>query len=71
MPHLPRNVSYHLETGVLGLHSRRTTCLTFLPAYPHVLLSGDKGGQVGVWHVHDPSTYKVHVDMNQWHTSVV
>ena len=45
--------------------------MAFLAHHPGVVLTGDKGGQVGVWHVEDPSTYRVHADMNGWHTSAI
>ncbi|KAE8732348.1 Protein DAMAGED DNA-BINDING 2 [Hibiscus syriacus] len=41
-------------------HSRRITCLEFHPTNNHILLSGDKKGQLGVWDfdkVHEKTVY--------------
>lgn len=38
-----------VNCAVIRYHSRRVTCLEFHPTNNHILLSGDKKGQVGVW----------------------
>ncbi|XP_010262841.1 PREDICTED: protein DAMAGED DNA-BINDING 2 [Nelumbo nucifera] len=39
-----------LDCAVIRYHSRRITCLEFHPTNNNILLSGDKKGQLGVWH---------------------
>ncbi|XP_010541451.1 PREDICTED: protein DAMAGED DNA-BINDING 2 [Tarenaya hassleriana] len=49
-----------IHCGVLRYHSRRVTCVEFHPTKNHILLSGDKKGQVGVWdfgRVYEKITY--------------
>eukprot|EP00884_Botryococcus_braunii_P017509 jgi/Botrbrau1/4441/Bobra.0348s0029.2 len=48
--------------AVLKLHSRRCTCLEFHPTKDHIVLSGDKKGQVAVWNfekVHERTVYNM------------
>lgn len=39
---------WQVDAAVLRLHSRRCTCLEFHPLRDHLVLSGDKKGQVGL-----------------------
>lgn len=38
-----------VDCGIVRFHSRRVTCLEFHPTKDHVLISGDKKGQIGIW----------------------
>ena len=40
---------WQIQSAVLKLHARRVTCLEFHPTLDHLVLSGDKHGQVAVW----------------------
>ncbi|KAK8520629.1 hypothetical protein V6N13_030927 [Hibiscus sabdariffa] len=49
-----------VNCAVIRYHSRRVTCLEFHPTNNHILLSGDKKGQLGVWDfakVHEKTVY--------------
>ncbi|XP_073062088.1 protein DAMAGED DNA-BINDING 2 [Primulina eburnea] len=49
-----------VNCAVIRYHSRRVTCLEFHPTNNHILLSGDKKGQLGVWDfrkVHERTVY--------------
>ncbi|KAF9620459.1 hypothetical protein IFM89_012636 [Coptis chinensis] len=49
-----------VDCAVIRYHSRRVTCLEFHPTNNHILLSGDKKGQLGVWDydkVHEKTVY--------------
>ena len=45
--HPHHKLRWHVDAAVLKLHSRRCTCLEFHPHKDHLVLSGDKKGQVG------------------------
>lgn len=38
-----------VDSAIIRFHSRRITCLEFHPINSHILLSGDKKGQLGIW----------------------
>eukprot|EP00891_Asterochloris_glomerata_P004616 jgi/Astpho2/4616/Aster-00190 len=42
-------VRWQVDAAVLRLHARRVTTLEFHPTLDHIVLSGDKKGQVAVW----------------------
>ncbi|XWS52997.1 hypothetical protein CRYUN_Cryun11dG0120100 [Craigia yunnanensis] len=49
-----------VNCAAIRYHSRRITCLEFHPTNNHILLSGDKKGQLGVWDfakVHEKTVY--------------
>ncbi|GMJ15483.1 damaged DNA binding 2 [Hibiscus trionum] len=49
-----------VNCAAIRYHSRRVTCLEFHPTNNHILLSGDKKGQLGVWDfakVHEKTVY--------------
>ncbi|KAK6235035.1 hypothetical protein SCA6_010372 [Theobroma cacao] len=49
-----------VNCAAIRYHSRRVTSLEFHPTYNHILLSGDKKGQLGVWDfakVHEKTVY--------------
>lgn len=47
-----RSRRWQVEAAVLKLHSRRVTCLEFHPHHDHLVLSGDKKGQIAIWCAH-------------------
>ncbi|XXG66429.1 hypothetical protein AAC387_Pa05g3910 [Persea americana] len=49
-----------VDCAIIRFHSRRITCLEFHPTNNHVLLSGDKKGQLGIWDyakIHEKTVY--------------
>ncbi|XP_022752649.1 protein DAMAGED DNA-BINDING 2 [Durio zibethinus] len=56
----PYVIPDQVNCAAIRYHSRRVTCLEFHPTNNHILLSGDKKGQLGVWDfakVHEKTVY--------------
>lgn len=68
-PQAPSASRWQVDAAVLKLHSRRTTCLEFHPTLDHLVLSGDKKGQIAVWDWQKVYERTVFTSINRWLTN--
>ncbi|EFN53251.1 hypothetical protein CHLNCDRAFT_26064, partial [Chlorella variabilis] len=68
-PQAPPARRWQVDAAVLKLHSRRTTCLEFHPTLDHLVLSGDKRGQIAVWDHHKVYERTLYSSINRWLTN--
>jgi len=65
------NKAWQLESAILKLHSRRSTCLEFHPVHNSIVFSGDKRGGIAVWNFEKVFERTVYKDINRWQTTAL